>query len=92
MEAVTFPEVNVTMTAEGCFDLPVYRYIHRQDGKPDQQFCISAWKPSEKDMEALKAGRPIMLQIYGGQPPVSVYTCDENGMQNEIENGKKDDE
>lgn len=77
MKAIQFPEANKTYTAEGCHDLPVLQMTHKE-GEKEQIFCISAWLPSEKDLEEINKGNPIYLQIYGGQPPVAVYTVNEN--------------
>lgn len=35
---------------------------------------LTAWKPSEKDLELLNAGAPIVLQVLGRQhPPVLMF-------------------
>lgn len=32
----------------------------------------SFWKPTKEELDAIVAGRPIMLTCIGGQPPVRV--------------------
>jgi hypothetical protein len=41
------------------------------------------WQPSKEDIEAIVAGRPVILQIHSnGLPPVALFTLDENGESN----------
>lgn len=91
MKAIKFDGSNQVFFGEGCHDLPAYifdnpSHIDEQGTLiPEQRFVITCWKPSEKDIESILTGRPICLQIYGGQPPVSIYICDEKGELNGIE-------
>jgi hypothetical protein len=40
--------------------------------------------PSKEDIEAIQAGRPIILSVYGGGlPPICLFTCDESGTPNQ---------
>lgn len=42
-------------------------------------FTLLGFQLSVEDLEAVNAGRPIMLKIIGnGMPPVAMYTFDEN--------------
>lgn len=81
MRAIDFPESNITfgkpsdMTDEQCFSISAYK----GDG-----FINTVWLPNKEDIEAINAGRPIILSIVGnGMPPVSLFTCDEQGNINE---------
>jgi len=81
MRAIDFPESNITfgkpdnMTDEQCFSISAYK----GDG-----FINTVWMPNKEDIDAINAGRPIILSIIGsGMPPVSLFTCDEEGNVNE---------
>jgi len=40
---------------------------------------LTAWQPNKEDIEAINAGRPVMLLVTGKSlPPVLLYTYDEN--------------
>lgn len=85
MNPINFEGANFTfkkpesMSEEDCGDLPVYKGTDPK-GYP---MILSAWQPSEKDIEAINAGRPIYLNIVGhGMPPVSVFTTNEAGEAN----------
>jgi hypothetical protein len=75
------------MTDEQCFSLWAkpqdYEYTG-EDGKQYQgRFWTEVWQPSKEDIEAINAGRPIILQIHSsGLPPVALFTMDENGQPN----------
>lgn len=86
MLPIDFPGSNFTftkpqgMTDEQCMSLRVFKG-HDTEGNP---VIISAWKPSYEDIKAINEGRPIWFSCRGlGMPPVSIYTCDENGQVNE---------
>ena len=69
-----------SMTDEQCFSIEAYK------GIDDNGFTYinTVWMPSKEDIEAINAGRPIILSIYGeGMPPVNLFTNDENGIINE---------
>jgi len=36
--------------------------------------CITAWRPSEHDMEMMRRGNPIYLTVMGGLPPHRLST------------------
>ncbi|MBO0947534.1 hypothetical protein [Fibrella forsythiae] len=66
-EPIKFPEANVTLTAEGCGDLPVCR-TKDTAGTP---LLISRYKLSEAEMDEIQRTGCIYLIIYGeGHPPV----------------------
>lgn len=63
------------MTDEQCLEVRAYCDIDG-DGFP---FYLTAWQPNKEDLEAINAGRPIMLKVVGkSMPPVCLYTFDEN--------------
>ncbi len=85
MLAVDFPGTNITfgkpadMTDEECGSLKAM-VAQYEDGTP---YVLTAWQPSYEDIQAINAGRPVMLQIIGrGMPPVSLWTYDENTSAN----------
>lgn len=64
-----------TMTDEQCSDVRAFVGID-EDGF---NFTLLGFQLSVEDLEAVNAGRPIMLKILGkGMPPVAMYTFDEN--------------
>lgn len=66
-------------TDEQCMTLPVWRGIDA-DGTP---FCISVWQPSKEDLDALIAGRGLVLKLVCPvQIPIAMWTLDENGEVN----------
>jgi hypothetical protein len=63
------------MTDEECLPIRAFKGVD-YDGF---NFLLTAWKPNKEDIEAINAGRPVMLKVIGlGFPPVSLYTYDEN--------------
>lgn len=85
MRPIDFPEANMTfnkpvsMDDSECLPLRVYAGTDG-NGNP---FINSVWQPSKEDIEAINAGRPVVLTILGtGMPPVSLFTYDENGNSN----------
>ena len=86
MRPIDFPESNITfskpsdMTDEQCSSISAYTGKD-QNGIP---YINTVWMPNKEDIEAINAGRPIILSITGsGMPPVSIFTVDENGSVNE---------
>ena len=87
MRAIDFPESNITfgkpesMTDEECY--PVSAYMGGT-GAGETPYINTVCQPNKEDIEAIIAGRPIILSITGySMPPVSLFTCDENGKPNE---------
>ena len=64
------------MTDEQC--QPVKAYAGEDnDGFP---FFLTAWQPNKEDIEAINAGRPVMLKLIGySMQPACLYTFDEAG-------------
>ena len=57
--------------------------IIKQITDNDEDIRIIAVMPSKEDIEALKAGRPILLTVVGDFPgSVSLITYDNNGNAN----------
>lgn len=80
MLPIDFEGTNITlgkpanMTDEQCMSVKAY-YGLDADSLP---FYLTAWQPNREDIEAINAGRPIMLKVCGSMPPVSIYTYDKN--------------
>lgn len=85
MRTIDFPGTNSTfgkpddMTDEQCYALTAF--VGKDlEGTP---FVLTAWMPNYEDLQALNAGRPLMLQIVGtSMPPVSLWTIDGNNLPN----------
>ena len=43
--------------------------------------CLSVWRPTEEERQALLQGQAIVLSVVGGQPPVSLSVADIRGEQ-----------
>ena len=86
MRAIDFQEANTTfskpdsMTDEQCS--PLRAYVGQdEDVGP---FIVTAWLPNAEDIDAILAGRPIVLTILSNSmPPVSLHTQDEYGEVNQ---------
>lgn len=64
-----------SMTDEQCMTVRAYAGEDNDGFK----FLLTAWMPSKEDLEAMNAGRPIMLRVTGTSfPPLVLYTYDEN--------------
>lgn len=64
---------------EDCNPMPVFQGVNDK-GQP---FNFSIWQPSYEDIQAIIAGRPIYLNIINNyQPPVDMWTMDENNERN----------
>jgi hypothetical protein len=73
---------------EDCFGMPAMPVDHEFTGEDGKQYqgrmWVEMWQPSKEDIEAINAGRPIILQIHSySLPPVAVFTLDENGNSND---------
>lgn len=67
------------MTDEQCSEVRAFKGVD-VDGFP---FFLTAWQPSKEDIEAINAGRPIMLKVMGqSAPPVAMYTFDDQYVAN----------
>lgn len=70
-----------SMTDEEC--LPVSAYQHL-DESGEVINIVTMWKPNKEDIEAINAGRPIIVSVVGSAlPPMALLTADENGNLNE---------
>lgn len=87
MLPVDFEGTNVTFTKppnmadDQCSDVRAFKGTDN-DGFP---FILLAFQPNYEDIQAIKAGRPVMLKIVtaGPMPPVAMYTYDKNFNPNE---------
>lgn len=67
------------MTDEQCYSITAYR----GKGVDGLTFVLTQWMPNKEDLEAINAGRPILLKVLGAiPPPVSLFTTNENGEAN----------
>lgn len=85
MRAIDFPESNIVlgkprdMTDEQCSSVQALKGTDI-DGI---DFILTVWQPNHEDIQAINAGRPVLLKICGqGMPPVCLYTYDECGEPN----------
>jgi hypothetical protein len=86
MRPIEFEGYNATftkpdsMTDDEC--MPIHAYLgNDQHGRP---FVNTVWQPNKEDIEAINAGRPIVLSVFSeGLPPVGLFTLDEKGLPNE---------
>lgn len=86
MRAIHFQEANTIygkpdgMTDEQCYEISAYRGKNA-DGHP---IIVTVWQPNKEDIEAINAGKPIILQFTcGSLPPHCLYTVDDKGEINE---------
>jgi hypothetical protein len=80
MRPVDFEGSNIVMgkpegmTDEQCIDVPAHIGVDN-DGFP---FVLTVWQPNKEDIEAVNAGRPLMLKLIGSSmQPACIYTYDE---------------
>lgn len=86
MRAIDFPEANKfygkpeSMTDEECYPISALEFIDEKGFKTIR----TVWLPNKDDLEALNAGRPIVLSLcLPVLCPHSLFTYDENGNINE---------
>ncbi|MFB5946099.1 hypothetical protein [Albibacterium profundi] len=69
------------MSDEECLPVSAFE-VKDKEGRVIQVNTV--WQPNKEDIEAINAGRPIILSVAGGgMPPVVLFTCDEEGNINE---------
>ena len=74
MKPVKFKGNNCTFYANDCGDLPAKVNYYKDDtGRITGKSIISAWMPTAEELKALNEGKPLFLEVIGGQPPVSLY-------------------
>lgn len=79
-EANTIFEKPESMTDEEC--LPLSGYV--QVDEAGRTHINTVWMPNKEDIEAINAGRPIVLSICSDQmPPVALFTYDDEGKAND---------
>jgi hypothetical protein len=80
MEPVHFPEVNAKFRApsdlsEGqCKTIPSYTGTVNGGSLDGMTIVVTAWKPTEWELEQLNAGNPVFLTCIGGLPPHMMTT------------------
>lgn len=85
MIPIDFEQANVTFNKPTSMDdsecLPIKAYVGKDaNGNPHVN---TVWQPSKEDIEAINAGRPIVVCVLGaGLPPMSLFTCDHDGHPN----------
>lgn len=86
MKPIHFPESNIqfnkptSMDDSECLPISAYSGVDA-NGNPH---INTVWQPSKEDIEAINAGRPIVVCVLGtGLSPMSLFTFDENGNSNE---------
>jgi hypothetical protein len=67
MNAVRFPEANVVMRGEGCFD------IH---ALVDGGQVVTAWRPSPEELVKINLGEPVWLVLWGRTMQPALVTAD----------------
>lgn len=82
MRAIDFPESNHTFDKPVSMDdsecLPLHVYVGKDES--GRSYINSVWQPNKEDIEAIIAGRPVVLSICGASmPPVMLFTYDEEG-------------
>lgn len=60
---------DTTRGLENCGNLPV---LFDQTPDRDLPICRSYWRPTPEEIDALNAGVPVQLVVWGGQVPVDV--------------------
>jgi len=85
MHPIDFVGTNVELcppdgkSVENDMNVPAFKGVDKRH----QIFYLQAWMPSKEDMDAMNAGRPLMLKIIAAKAPmVMLYTEDENGQPN----------
>lgn len=88
MRAIDFPQANKIynkpegMSDEECFPISAYEHRNEQTGKVE--YINTVWQPNKEDIEAINAGRPVVLNFgCGFLVPHAIFTYDENGNINE---------
>jgi hypothetical protein len=76
-----------SMTDEQCYSLWALNHDYKYTGEDGKEYearvWTEVWQPSKEDIEAIVAGRPVILQIHSyGLPPVALLTLDEKGNSN----------
>lgn len=80
MRPIDFPESNVTaMDDADC--LPISLYVG--ECASGHRYINTVWQPSREDIEAIVAGRPIVVSVSGEYlPSLCLFTYNEAGEPN----------
>lgn len=67
------------MTTDQCGNLHAFKGL-TDDGFP---YILTCWQPSEKDIEAIINGQPVVVQVISTSfAPMSLWTMNEDGTAN----------
>ncbi len=85
MMPIDFEGANITMekpkgmTDEQCLPLRAMRGIDDNG----VLFFVEVWQPNKEDVEAIVAGRPVIIQVLSAAlPPIAMWTVNENNEPN----------
>ena len=86
MRPIHFPEANIEFTKPATMDdsecLPISAYVGIDSN--GNHHINTVWQPNKEDIEAINAGRPIVVCVLGSSlPPLALFTYDENGDTNQ---------
>lgn len=69
------------MTDEECFPVSALQIF--DESKQHVIAIATVWQPSKEDIDAINAGRPIVVKVAGAAlPPMLLFTTDEEGNGN----------
>lgn len=75
MQPINFPESNTIfgppseLAETQCMSISAYCGPVVGGSCDGAQICVTAWKPTDQELEDLKLGKPIYLTFIGGIPP-----------------------
>lgn len=81
---IDFMESNTTLNpAKGDEDKVIPIRAYQGPDAIGNPTTVTVWQPSKEDIEAIKAGRQVVVSIAGyAFPPMMLYTVDESGAPN----------
>jgi len=79
MTPIKFPEANATFNPppdmKGLCESVTAYCGHVEGGTNDgAKICVTAWRPTLQEIEAMRRGQPIFVSFIGGLPPHFVTT------------------
>lgn len=94
MQPVPFPGSVPIKPLKGIHKTGEYMDVYAANGKDryGNDCIVTAWKPSYEDLEALKRGEPVYINITGRElPSMNVFTLNEDGYSNDPGLEEKDE-
>lgn len=85
MMPIPFDDVNLELTKPAQLDDEGYDFIPAHKGYDEKGMLAitTLWQPNKEDRDAIMAGRPLVIKVYGDiMVPIKPYTFDENGQPN----------